>query len=262
MRVIFVTIFLVNILFGSNHMAKIEPLEIYSIKSAVNGKVVKSVLSKETKSVDGFEIIKIDSKTDIENLRFLKTELKNLQNILKINEKVLENLKELSKIKKENFNRIKNLKTKSKFEKDTKLADYLIINNQYQNQKEKILNLKNQIANIKYNIKRLEDILEKKSIKVFGYVYKIYVKSGDYVAPGTKLVDVADISKGKIVIYLDKDEIENIENKKIYIDGKETNLWFNKIDKIADPVHISAYRAEILIDAPKIFSKIVKVEIK
>ncbi len=262
MKKIFLIFLLISFGFSSVHMAKIEPFEIYSIKSSVSGKVVKSDLSKEGENVENYEIIKIDSKIDEVNLKSLKIKLENLKNILHTDIKILKNLKELSRVKKENYERIKDLKTKSKFEKDAKLTDFLLTNNQYLNQKEKIENLKNQIEDIKYNIKRLKDILEKKSVKVSGYVYKIHVKEGDFAAIGTKLADIADTSKAKIVIYLDKEEIENIENKKIYIDGKETKLKFSKIYKVADPVHISAYRAEIVLKAPKIFSKIVKVEIK
>ncbi len=258
----FLILLLATILSGAEHLAKVEPFEIYSIKSAVNAKVIKSDLEKEGQYVKDFEVIRLDDVIDKINLKTLQDKLKNSEEILKVDSNILKNLEELVKIKKDNYERIKNLKTKSKFEKDAKLSDYLLTYNQYLNQLEKIKNLKIQIKDIKLNIEKLKDTLVKKSIKVDGYIYKIYVKKGDFAGIGAKLVDVADISKGKIVIYLDKDEMQGLEKKKIYIDGKETDLKFYKIFKISDPVHISAYRAEILVKSPKIFSKLVKVEVK
>ncbi|WP_281950995.1 hypothetical protein [Nitrosophilus kaiyonis] len=263
MKKIFFVIFLFSCtVFAAEHIAKVEPFEIYSIKSAVSGKVVKSLIDLEGKSVKNKEIIKIDSYIDEKTLIDLQNKLKNLEDILKIEKESLKNLKKLNEIKKDNYNRIKNLKTKSKFEKDLKLSDYLNTYNLYLSQKEKIKNLQIQIDDIKLNIEKTKDILDKKSIKIDGYIYKIYVKRGDFVNFGSPLVDVADISKAKVVIYLDKDEMKNIENKKIYINGKKTDLKFYKLFKISDPIHISAYRAEILLNRPKLFSKLIKVEIK
>jgi len=255
-------LFLSIILWANEHMAKIEPFEIYSIKADVGAKVVKSRLELEAKVVENEQVIALDSYIDKKSLKNLESKLKNLKNMLIAEKETLKNLEKLVKIKKENYERVKDLKTKSKFEKDMKLSDYLTTNSQYLAQISKIENLKNQIEDVRLNIEKIKDILKKKSIKVSGYIYNIYVKEGDFVNPGAKLLDVADISKGKIVIYLDKEEIENLKDKKIYINGKKTNLKFYKIHKIADPVHISAYKAEILIDSPKIFSKIIKVEIK
>lgn len=258
----FIFLLVANLLFGAEHIAKIEPFEIYQVKSALSAKVIKSELDFEGRDVKNFEVIKLDSYIDEKNLKTLKEKLNILKETLKIEKETLKTLKKLTNIKKDNYNRVKDLKTKSKFEKDAKLSDYLITFNQFLVQKSKIQNLKAQIEDIKLNIEKLKDILDKKSVKVDGYIYKIYVKKDDFVNPGTPLVDIADISRAKIVIYLDKDEISGIENKKIYINGKKTDLKFYKLQKIADPVHISAYKAEIVIDSPKIFSNLVKVEIK
>lgn len=262
MKKIFLTLFISIWAFGAVHIAKVEPFEIYKIKAAASGQVVKSDISKESKVVKSYEIIKLDSKVDKANLKDLESKLKNTQEILKVDEAVLKNLKRLRDIKRDNYFRIKDLKTKSKFEKDARLSDYLIANNQYLSQKEKINNLQNQIEDLKYNIERLKDIISKKSIVVSGYVYKIYVKKGDFANIGAPLVDIADTSKAKVVIYLDKDEMSGIENRHIYINGKKTDLRFYKLYKIADSVHISAYRGEIILKSPKLFSKLIKVEIK
>ena len=262
MKKIFLIFFTLKALFGAVHIVKVEPFEIYHIKAATSGQVVNSDISKESKVVNNYEIIKLDSNVEEENLKDLILKLKNTKEILKSNKELLKNLKKLTDVKKDNYFRIKDLKTKSKFEKDAKLTDYLQTYNQYLSQKEKIKSLLNQISDLKYNIARLKDTLSKKSIKVSGYVYKIYVKRGDFVNLGSPLVDIADISKAKIVLYLDKNEMKDIEKKSIYIDGKKSNLKFYKLYKIADSVHITAYRAEIVLKSPKLFSKLIKVEVK
>jgi len=76
------------------------------------------------------------------------------------------------------------------------------------------------------------------------------------------IADVSDISRAKLIIYLSEDELKNIDTKKIYLNGKETNLKFSKIWKIADKIYISSYRAEIELEPKERFSKLVKVEVK
>jgi len=110
----------------------------------------------------------------------------------------------------------------------------------------------------------LEDTVAKKSIILHNkYLYKLIVRKGDFVAPGSPLAQVEDASKAKLVLFLELEELEEIDRKTVYIDGKKTNYKVNKIWKIADEKFISSYRAEIYIPAPKsTFSKLVKVEIK
>ncbi len=248
--------------YASVHKARIEPLEIYDIKAAAAGKVVYSDVQSEGREVYKRLIVKLDTFEEEQELKSAKKRLENLKRILTVNEKSLENLRDLYEIKLDNYEKIKNLKTKSKFEKDVRLSDYLAAYNQYLNQQEKIESLKNQILDLKKGIELLKDKIAKKRIVVSGYVYKIYLKKGDFAPIGARLAQVADISKGKVVVYLGSDEIENLDKKSIYIDGKKVAGGFSKIYKISDPVHISSYRAEIIVPAPKRFSKIVTVEIK
>ena len=73
---------------------------------------------------------------------------------------------------------------------------------------------------------------------------------------------IADTSKGKLVIYLDPEDIEGIETKRIYLDGVKTSYKVERLLKIADSKNISKYRAEILVKAPELFSKLLKVELR
>nr|MBL0721047.1 HlyD family efflux transporter periplasmic adaptor subunit [Sulfurovaceae bacterium] len=104
----------------------------------------------------------------------------------------------------------------------------------------------------------------KKSIKMKNqYLYKISVRAGDFVNPSSPLAVVQDQSRAKLTLFLEPDEIKNIHEKKIYIDGEETDYRLDKIWNSADEKYISLYRAEIYIESPKKrFSTLVKVELK
>jgi hypothetical protein len=71
-----------------------------------------------------------------------------------------------------------------------------------------------------------------------------------------------DLSRAKLTIYLSSDELKNLKSKKIYLDGKVTNLKFNKIWRVADSKNISSYKAEIVLKPIANFSKLIKVEVK
>lgn len=88
------------------------------------------------------------------------------------------------------------------------------------------------------------------------------MKKGDYVNVGTSLVDAYDVSKGKLTIYLSREDVDLAKTGVMLLDGKESNIKVDKIWDVADTQNISAYKAEILIPAPKRFSQLIKVEFK
>jgi hypothetical protein len=89
------------------------------------------------------------------------------------------------------------------------------------------------------------------------------VREGDYVSPGTPLARVDDAKHAKLVLYLEPEELQNIEQKTVYLNGKKTAYRVDKVWRIADEKFISSYRAEIYIPAPKgHFSELMKVELK
>ncbi len=251
-------------LFAQVHYAKLEPVETYQIKSAVSGKVVFADLSKEGRIGTSAPVVRIDDIVDKEQKRALATTLEVLEETLALTEEMIENQERVYERDEAYYMRIKDLKTKSKTEKDRVFAAMAASRNQLLSLKEKRATLKRQIADTKYQLLQLQDRIEKKSVSAEGlYIYRVAVRMDDYVNPGTLLLTAMDTKKGKLTLFLDADEVENMDSKRIYLDGKVTDLKFSKVIKVADTVHISSYRAEIVIDSPKgLFSRLVKVELK
>ena len=52
--------------------AKVEPFDVYNIKSYVNGAVVKVYKNLETKNINNDIIVKIDNKQNLIDLKSLK----------------------------------------------------------------------------------------------------------------------------------------------------------------------------------------------
>lgn len=263
-RFIFGVLFVPILAFARIHYAKLEPVETYSVKSAVSGKVLFADDSKEGQVGGSDPVVKIDDAVDREQRRALRVALDALKETLALTEDMIENQKGVYERDRDYYERIKGLKTKSKTEKDRVFAAMSASKNQLLSLKEKRATLRRQIAETEYQIAQLDDRIEKKSISAKGlYIYKVAVRADDYVNPGVLLLTAMDTGKGRLTLYLDADEAENLDSKTIYLDGKPTDLKFSKVLKVADPVHISSYRAEIVVDRPEgLFSKLVKVEIK
>ena len=238
---IVVTIFL----FG--YKSKVEPFEIYNIKAVVNGKVVMVNKDLEATSVKDKLIVKID---DTDN----KIDLENLQRQLELLKEQINNQKLIVKRKEDIYKRYEKLKTRSQTEKDSKFFDYISSLNQ-------LINLKSQYSNTLANIKKIKDIISKKSIRANGYLFKIYVKKDDYVNLGSLIANVYDISKQKLTIYIPINQIKNIKNKKIYINTKESNFKIYKIWNVTDDKFVTSYKVELIGNGLK-FGEIVDIELK
>ncbi len=249
--------------YSDTYFARVEPLEIYKIKASISGEVIFSNLSKEGKYIENALILKIDDAVNIKDLKISKQKLKILQDIFLIDKQRVKDSERSFKLQERNYNRIKDLKTKSSFEKDNRLVSVLNTKSAYLNAKQNLENLKTSINALKYKIFVLEDTISKKNIKLQNrFLYKLYVKNGDFVVPGTILMDTADIKKAKLTVYLSYEDMINLNKKSIFLNGKKTNRRFYRVWKIADKTNISSYKAEMIIPAPKIFSKVVKIEIK
>ena len=249
---------------ASIYYAKVEPLQKYSIKSATSGKVLASIQKLEGKISNGQIIVHLDDVLNKEDLKNSLYKLKILEQMIEITKKNLENAKKVAKIRLSNYNKIKNLKTKSRVEKDNELISSVNAQNQSLSLMSNLESLKSQLNDQKYKIATLKDQISKKSIRVpKGYlIYKLYLQKGDFAGIGSPLVDAYDISKAKLTIFVSKEDYNLAKNGVIYIDGKKTNYKVNKLWISADTNNISSYRAEILIPAPKVFSKLVKIEFK
>ncbi|BAF70179.1 HlyD family efflux transporter periplasmic adaptor subunit [Nitratiruptor sp. SB155-2] len=261
MRVI---LFLISasILWAKVHTAQVVPYEIYTIKAAVSGKVIFSALEKEGSYNEGKRLIQIDNYVDEIKLKILRQKRKYLSKMITITQKSVENAKRTMQIKKKSFDRIKHLRTKSQYEKDMRESEFLAALQNYLATLEKLRSLQMQLSDLNLAIAQTDDILQKKKVAPKGYIYKMYVKKGDFVSPGKPLLDLADTSKAKVIVYLTPEEMEGVEHKSIYIDGKKSNAKFLKIIRVPDSEYITQYRAEIEVPRPKTFGKFIKVEIR
>jgi multidrug resistance efflux pump len=218
------------------YKAQIEPVDTLTISSEATGKIVKLDKSKELSYQSG-TIIKIDSNLD-------QIKLSNLRNKHSL-------LKEQIAIKDRNYQSIKQIRAKGKIEKD--------------NYKVEVINYKSQERDLINTIETLKDTIDKKNIKISElFIKEFLVSQGEFVAVGTPLLNAEDHSAAKIVIYVDKNDLKDIETKKVFInDTLKHNYKVSKVSRNVDKTFISSYKVELInhkqIDT---FGNVVKVEIK
>ncbi len=223
-------------IFAKVHYAKVEPYESVVLKSAVSALVMDVNLESEGEMVDGKRVIYLDDRLDKINLKTSRENLLILHETLKRQESY--------------FQRIDKLKTASTTQKDNAFYSFASTKTQY--------------LDMQYKIAQLEDSIEKKSIVLHHmYLYEIMVRKGDYVTPSSPLARVVDTSRAKLVLFLEPSELEHIEQKTVYLNGKKTDYKVDKVWRVADEKFISSYRAEIYITTPEgSFSKLMKVEVR
>jgi len=250
MKILSVILLTLSSLFSYEYYSKTAPYEQFLIKSDISGKVVYSDEFKEGKSGDGSIVIKIDDFIDRVDLNTTKLEIKNLKSIIK-------NSKQLYEIDKSAYYKIKNLSTYSKTQKDAKKTKMLT---SYTN----LLNQQINLSKLELKLKTLQDKINKKNVKISNkyYIYKVYPKVGDFVNFGSPLIEIADLSQARLKIFVTYEDLQKIKENKILIDGKKIKYKIVKILKIADSKNISGYKVELVIPAPKVFSNLVKIEIK
>ena len=227
--------------------AKVEPVHTYHIKAAVNGIVIKSAKNFEGKNISDKLIIRLDDNLE-------KSELENIENQIEILKKQIKNQIEIVKRKKALYEKYKQLKSKSIEQKDMKFFDYISAKNQ-------LLNLQNQLNSLYTQQDKIKDILDKKNIRFSGYLYSVNVEKGDYVNIGRELALGYDISKQKLDIYVPIEKIDEIKNKKIYINGKKSNFKISKIWNVTDTKYITSYKVELIGNGLK-FGEVVKIDFK
>jgi len=250
-------------LFAKVHYAKVEPFETITLKSAVSAQVTKANTSLEGTTVSA-TFIKLDDKLDHSKIASSKASLQLIKNMIHTNNQILSALNESMNMQEVYHSRILNIASASKTQKDNAFYAFTNSQTQYFSTKEKIDNLKKQKLDLNYEIIRLKDSISKKSIKIKNkFLYKLLVNKGDFVNMGTPLAKIQDLSKGKLVLFLESEELKDIKSKTIYIDGQVSKFKISKVWKVADEKFISSYRTEIVIDNPeKSFSKLLKVEFK
>ena len=251
-------------IWGKAHYAKVEPYESVVLKASVSGLVLEADLASEGTQPEGKRVVYIDDRLDRVDLNATQRSMALLEETLSINEEMAALLQKNMVRQESYYHRIEKLSTASTTQKDNAYSAFVSVKNQYLTTREKIASLKRQKTDLAYKIARLKDTIAKKSLRPKGvYLYKLMVRKGDFVAPGTPLARVDDAKRAKLVLFLDPGELEGIKKRDIYLDGVKTDYHIGKVWRIADEKFISSYRAEIYIPAPKnYFSKLVKVEIK
>ena len=235
MKYIFYILLLTSFVYPSEFYAKLEPVYTYIVKSSVNGKVIYSNSEVEGLSANNDKIVEIDSSVDQMELKQINKKINLINKMINIENK--------------NYKRLKKVRTKSDFDKDVQLL--------------KSLNLESTRADLLIKKAQLTDSIKKKSlIESNRYIYNINVKKDDYVTAGTVLYEAKDLSKGKLEIFIPINEVDSLKNKTIFLNGKQTDIKIDKIYKVAHSKHISSYKVDIIVPAPKIFSRLVKIEFK
>jgi len=250
--------------FSKIHYAKVEPYETVVLKAAVSGLVLEADLEAEGTMVGDKRVIHLDDVLDKTNLKDSQKSVVLLEKMISINQDIAGSLSSTVKRQEGYYQRISKLNTASKTQKDNAYNSFTSAKTQYLSVREKIVSLEKQLIDMKYKVAMLQDTVTKKSIILKKrYLYKLMVRKGDFVNPGTPLAEVQDANRAKLVLFLDPEELKDIQEKTVYIDGKETNYKVNKVWKVADEKFISSYRAEIYLPAPKEkFSQLLKVELK
>ncbi|RLA64484.1 MAG: hypothetical protein DRQ78_06040 [Epsilonproteobacteria bacterium] len=252
------------LLFANIHYAKVEPYTSVTLKSAVSALVVEVDLDSEGTMVQSKRVIYLDDSMDKINISASEKSVLLLKQMLDINQDIATSLNGTVKRQEGYYNRISKLSTASKTQKDNAYSSFTSAKTQYLTTQEKIINLEKQILDTEFKITQLKDSIAKKSLILKDkYLYKLIVREGDFVNPGSPLAQVEDASRAKLVLFLEAEELENIANKSIYLNDKKTNYRVNKVWQVADEKFISSYRAEIYIASPKgVFSRLIKIEIK
>lgn len=231
------------------YYAKVEPLERYVYKAATSGKVVSVATDAEGSLVQKKTIVRLDDLLNQKMLALYKENIKNL------NEQ-RDSLTKIATIREKNYDKIKMLKTKSVIEKDNEQITAL-------NARIAVQQIEGQLIALKQNIAQEEETIRHKNIAVEQQIVDtIHVRENDFVAQGTPLFETYDVSRAKLVLFLTQQDREALDEREIWIDDAKTAATFSKIYQVADLENISSYRAEIVIDSPKIFSRLAKVELK
>jgi multidrug resistance efflux pump len=252
-----------SVLFSKVYYSKVEPYEIRDISSNVSGVVLFVDENKIGKKLSNSPYIKIDPELDREELKTIEDKIVYIKSTIVSNEAILKNLKLSLDKKRVNYKSIEALKIKSRVEKDREFYDLVSSENAYLNTQKEINSLKIQISDLKLRREQLIRNLKDKNLTAKGFVlYSILVKPGQVVNMATPLAQVADTSKAILTIYLDESDVPNAKNKFVYIDGVKSKYKVSRLLNIADSKNISKYMAQVVIDSPKLFSKLVKVELR
>ncbi|MDF1878990.1 HlyD family efflux transporter periplasmic adaptor subunit [Sulfurimonas sp. SAG-AH-194-C20] len=245
------------------YYSKIEPYEVRKIASNVSGVVLVAHEGMLGKTLSSSPYLKIDAELDRDELKFTKEKLEYLKKTVILNENIVSNLDTSLEKKRINYERVKRLKIKSSVEKDKEFYDLVSSENSSLSTKKEMNTLKTQISDLELRKKQLQRSINDKSLSAKGFtLYSLEVKVGEVVTKGTPLATVMDTKRAVLTIYLNDEDVLKAKTSVVFIDGKKTKYKIDRLLNIADSKNISKYMAQIIVKAPKIFSKLAKVELK
>jgi hypothetical protein len=217
---------------AGTYKAKIEPYDSATVSAEVSGRIVALDQRDELKTLDKV-VIEIDHALD-------DVQLANDRIKLKL-------LREQIAVKQGQYDSIKDLASQNRFTKE-----------QY---KTELLTLKMQAEDLRNAVAQLEDMIGKKRIALHGqYLKTLYVRKGEYVAPGTKLMKVEDHSGGRLVLYVDAEDRAALEKARVTVEGQKG--WrIEKAAKSTDETYVSYYRIDLVKQGDVPFGRVVSVTI-
>jgi len=239
MKQMIFTVLLTTFMEANSYTAQVEPYEKVLVLSEINGLVTKVKREAEY----GFlgqrkSLVQVEKRVEA-------IEVKGLKSSLKFSKRAYS-------LKADNFSRKNKVRQISQYEKDLEKSSLYEIQSQMEE-------LQKNIDLLEYRIDKKTFFLEQK------YVGKIYVREGDYVDVGSKIMDSYDVSKEKIELYVRAKEIEGIQSKSIFINGKKSEYTIEKVSQVRDGVNLSSFLVRIVkknFKPKRYFGTVVKVEFR
>jgi len=213
---IYLVLVLSSLINASTYLAKIEPYSFYKIKTQVAGVVTFSNKQEEFSYIkEHTKIITLDTREEELSLQSLKKSWTIQNEILKIHQK--------------NFKKKLKVKHISEYERSQ--------------EKLLLLNSKQLINNLEKSIGILEkNMVDKKFYVNNIYLNEIFVEKNEYANEGELLYELYDFRKLKVVIFVKADEIDQLREKKLYVDNIHNDFKIEKISQIRDSKRVSTFK--------------------
>jgi len=222
-------------------MAQVEPYQTHTVEAEISGVVQKIALKKEfSYSTKTVLVVKLDTENDDIEIPALK--------------KRVYTIKEALALKRENLKSKSRVRQISKYDLNSETLS--------------VVDTKLSLISAEMELKIKQSNRSKKLFYISrGYIGKIYVDELEYVNFGERLFEYYDFSKSRLDIFVSGDEIEDIRNRIIFIDGLESKAWkIEKVSQVKDSKRISTYQVRLVqknrVPKEAKFGQIHKVEFK
>jgi predicted GIY-YIG superfamily endonuclease len=236
---VFLLALLTSFVSADYYMAQFQPYETITVKSELSGVVERISDKKEFSYIPkSSEVMKLDTIFEDIQIEALSNRVKHTEESLKL--------------------RRANLKSKKRVRS---ISQYEI-----NNETIAVVETKSALQALKMELEIKKASKKKKSFYLRKmYLGEFFVRKGDFVGIGTPLFTYYDFSKGVLDIFVGSDEVEDLRNKKILINGSENkNFKIQKISSVKDSTRISTYKVRLVakIKNPKNvrFGEIYRVE--